>query len=289
MQVLVTGATGQLGLEIIEMLQSRQMHEYVGVGRNELDITSMSEVKRVISTIKPDVIIHLAAYTQVDMAEQNSQAAYAVNAYGTRNIAVLAQNIGAKLLYVSTDYVFNGEKGAAYDEFDSVSPISIYGKSKAAGEAFVRELCLRHFIVRTSWLYGQHGNNFVKKILALSNDKENISIVSDQIGSPTYTVDLCRFLLALIGTEKYGTYHMSNSGFCSWFEFAKAIIDLSGSTVNVHACQTDRQLYPAPRPIYSVLNHQGLILNGFEKPRMWQEALNEFINGEKIDKEAGLI
>lgn len=278
-KVLVTGATGQLGMELMGLLQSDTRYEYYGFGRKSLDVTDLVMVKRVFSDIKPHIIIHLAAYTAVDKAEKNPEEAFLVNGYGGRNVAVATQSIGSKLIYVSTDYVFNGDKHSPYNEFDFTSPTSIYGKSKLAGELFVRDLCLRYFIVRTSWLYGNHGMNFVKKILSLTKEKDELSVVSDQIGSPTYTSDLCEYLIELMETEKYGTYHISNTGHCSWYDFAKKINELSGSYVKLHACKTDPIVYPAPRPAYSVFEHQGLKLNGFTEPRRWEEALKEFMHG----------
>ncbi|MEK3887714.1 dTDP-4-dehydrorhamnose reductase [Bacillus sp. FSL K6-3431] len=282
-KVLITGATGQLGMELMELLQNERKYEYFGMGKKSLDVTNFVSVKQVVNDIKPGVILHLAAYTHVDASEQNPDQAYLINAYGTRNVAVAAQEINAKLIYVSTDYVFNGTTHSAYHELDTISPVSIYGKSKAAGEDFVRNLHLRHFIVRTSWLYGKHGTNFVKKILNVSEEKEEIFVVSDQIGSPTYSLDLCHFLLNLMNTEKYGTYHFSNSGHCSWYEFAQTIIQFSGMTVKVIANKTDKLAYPAPRPTYSVFEHQAIRLNGFKKPRMWREALKDFMD-DRIEK-----
>lgn len=276
MRILVTGANGQLGIDLVERLN--QQHDVFGLGRTELDVRRLDQCLSVTRSIKPDAIIHLAAYTAVDQAESEEDEAYSVNAYGSRNMAIAAQENGAKLCYVSTDYVFDGSASVPYKEYDNTNPLSVYGKSKRAGEFLTSSLCSQYFIVRTSWLYGKHGSNFVKTILRLSQEKEKIKVVHDQVGSPTYTVDLAKFLSDLICTSNYGIYHASNSGFCSWYEFAKEIIRIRGLDVHIEPCTTEEFPRPAPRPGYSVLDHSSIRINGFEELRHWAEALAEFLN-----------
>lgn len=279
MKILVTGANGQLGRDIVKIIDLT--HKVFGYGRKELDVRDIEQCREIFNQIKPNVIIHAAAYTAVDKAETDEDNAFAVNAFGSRNVAIAANEIGAKLCYISTDYVFDGTSDQPYKEYDHTNPQSIYGKSKHAGELLVQSLSKRYFIVRTSWVYGQHGNNFVKTMLKLGKEKAILKVVEDQIGSPTYTVDLCHFILELIGSEKYGIYHASNSGSCSWFEFAKAIFADSGYTTQVEPCTTDEFPRPAPRPRHSVMDHQSIRANNFTDLRPWREALAEFIESIK--------
>ncbi|WCN38100.1 dTDP-4-dehydrorhamnose reductase [Aneurinibacillus uraniidurans] len=276
-KVLVTGGNGQLGTDVALLLK-RHSYDVYAYGRDRLDITNQSQVQDVVRQIQPDVIIHTAAYTKVDQAETDSDMAYLVNAVGTRNIAVEAERYQAKLIYISTDYVFDGTADTPYSEFASVNPVSMYGKSKWAGEEFVRQLCSRFFIVRTSWVYGKHGHNFVKTMLRLAETRNELRVVHDQIGSPTYTVDLALFLLQLLQTEAYGTYHASNSGVCSWYEFACAIFEEAGlSHIQVHPIPTAEYPLPAPRPAYSVLDHMMIRLQNMSDLRHWREGLQSFL------------
>lgn len=276
MKVVVTGAKGQLGTDLVHLLADKG-YEVYGYGREELDITNFDQVKQIIGKVNPDVVIHAAAYTKVDLAESEPDQAFLINAYGTRNVVVASEAIGAKLVYISTDYVFYGTANEPYNEFAPTNPLSVYGKSKLAGEQFVRDLYSKFFIVRTSWVYGKHGNNFVKTMLKLAQERDELMVVHDQIGCPTYTVDLANCVLELIQTEKYGVYHVSNSGHCSWYEFAKAIFEEAGIKVKVNPCTTKDLPRPAPRPAYSVFDHMSLRLNGFNDIRHWRKALNEFI------------
>ena len=276
MKVVVTGAKGQLGTDLVHLLADKG-YEVYGYGREELDITNFDQVKQIIGKVNPDVVIHTAAYTKVDLAESEPDQAFLINAYGTRNVVVASEAVGAKIVYVSTDYVFDGTANVPYNEFAPTNPLSVYGKSKLAGEQFVRDLHSKFFIVRTSWVYGKHGNNFVKTMLKLAQERDELMVVDDQIGCPTYTVDLANCILELIQTEKYGIYHVSNSGHCSWHEFAKAIFEEAGIEVKVNPCTTKDFPRPAPRPAYSVFEHMALKLNGFSEMRNWREALKEFI------------
>ncbi|MGG4000406.1 dTDP-4-dehydrorhamnose reductase [Anoxybacillus kestanbolensis] len=276
MKVVVTGAKGQLGTDVVHLLADRG-YEVYGYGREELDITNFDQVKQVITEIRPDVVIHAAAYTKVDLAESEPDQAFLINAYGTRNVAVVSEAVGAKLVHISTDYVFDGMATTPYNEFAPTNPLSIYGKSKLAGEQFVRDLHSKFFIVRTSWVYGKHGNNFVKTMLKLAQERNELMVVHDQVGCPTYTVDLANCILELIQTEKYGVYHVSNSGHCSWYEFAKAIFEEAGIKVKVNPCTTKDFPRPAPRPAYSVFEHMALRLNRFKEMPHWRESLKNFV------------
>ncbi|TXK76904.1 dTDP-4-dehydrorhamnose reductase [Paenibacillus sp. N3.4] len=275
MKIAVTGANGQLGQDVVKLLGAK--HEVHGLGREQLDITNEIECLEVLKALKPDVIIHSAAYTAVDLAETEVDTAYRINADGTRNVAVAAEEIGAKLCYISTDYVFDGTTATAYKEDDSTNPQSVYGNSKRVGEQHVQALSSKYFIVRTSWVYGIHGANFVKTMLDLAATRDSLKVVSDQYGSPTYTVDLALFLEELIQTDFYGIYHASNSGVCSWYEFACAIFEESGVKINVDPCTTEEFPRPAPRPRNSAMEHGAIRANGLEDLRPWREGLKAFL------------
>lgn len=274
-RIIVTGANGQLGKQMVEEL-SPDLYEVYPFDKNGLDITNMSQVMYILKQIHPHVIIHCAAYTKVDAAEEEEDLAYLVNAIGTRNVAVVAQNLGAKFVYISTDYVFPGDKVNGYHEFHQPAPINIYGASKYAGEQFVKDLHNQYFIIRTSWLYGKYGNNFVKTMMRLGEEKESLSIVADQVGSPTYVKDLIAVIKKLIVTSLYGTYHVSNSGSCSWYELAKEIFSQSNKQVKVFSVSTEEFGAKAPRPKCSIFQHKMLQLNGFSKMPSWEEGLKRF-------------
>lgn len=275
-KVLVTDAHGQLGTELTLMLHSKG-YETFGLGHAELDITNLAQVRETFQALKPDVVCHTAAFTAVDKAESDREGAFLVNAYGTRNMAIAAEKIGAKLVYVSTDYVFNGEKEGSYSEFDMPCPLGIYGQSKYAGEQFVHDFHSRYFIVRTSWVYGKYGNNFVKTMLKLAETHNQISVVNDQRGCPTCTYDLAEKIIELFETENYGTYHISNSGSCTWYEFAKAIFEIKGINIQVNPCTTEEFPRPAKRPRNSLLEHLALQLNGFSDVNNWEKSLGHFL------------
>ncbi|MGZ0130765.1 dTDP-4-dehydrorhamnose reductase [Priestia megaterium] len=275
-KVLITGANGQLGKELVELFTAKGFEVY-GFGRDKMDITNQAQVQEVLSTLKPNIVIHSAAHTQVDLAESEPEQAFSINAYGTRNVAVAAEAVGAKLVYVSTDYVFDGTNDEPYNEFSPTSPLGVYGKSKLAGEQFVRDLHSKFFIVRTSWVYGKHGANFVKTMLKLGKERKELSVVADQRGCPTYTLDLANAILELVDTQKYGVYHVSNSGSCSWYEFAKEIFEISEMKVQVNPCTTADFPRPAARPANSVFEHMSIKLNSFSPIRPWKEALSSFL------------
>jgi len=282
MKVLVTGAAGQLGQDLVVLLQ-QQGHQVLGCDRQEMDITHLEQCVKIIGDFGPDAVIHCAAHTAVDAAESDIDGAYAINAAGTRNVALAAEKAAAKLIYISTDYVFDGQGSQPYHEYDNTDPQSIYGKSKRAGEILVQSLCSRYFIVRTSWVYGKYGSNFVKTMLKLGQEKPVLQVVNDQKGSPTYTVDLAHFLLELVQTEKYGIYHASNSGVCTWYEFTEAIFAEAGEilglsfTASLEPCDTSQFPRPAPRPRNSALEHLAIRTNGFEDLRHWREGLRDFL------------
>lgn len=282
MKVLVTGASGQLGRDVVLLLE-KEGHDILACDRDQMDITNQAQCNEVISSYHPEVIIHCALYTAVDAAETDTDGAYKVNAVGTRNVAVAAEKVGAKLIYISTDYVFDGQSTTPYQEYDDTNPRSVYGKSKRAGEWLVQSLCSKWFVVRTSWVYGLHGNNFVKTMLKLGQEKPKLQVVHDQKGSPTYTVDLALFLIELMGTEKYGIYHASNCGDCTWYEFTQAIFEEAQTVVGVsiqaelEPCTTEQFPRPAPRPVNSVMDHLSIRTNGLTDLRPWREGLRDFI------------
>ncbi|MCR8844854.1 dTDP-4-dehydrorhamnose reductase [Paenibacillus sp. SC116] len=278
MKVLVTGADGQLGQDVVQLFRNHG-HEVVACNRSKLDITKQSQCQQVIREEHPAAIIHCAAYTAVDQAETDVDRAYEVNAVGTRNVAVAAESIGAKLIYISTDYVFNGRGNQPYNEYDNTDPQGIYGKSKRAGEVLIQSLSSRFFIVRTSWVFGEQGANFVKTMMKLGVERDQLKVVHDQVGSPTYTVDLAQFLLQLVETEQYGIYHASNSGICSWYEFAEEIFKQCSISAELLPCTTEEFPRPAPRPQYSVMEPLSIRTNGFELLPHWKDALARYIAG----------
>lgn len=283
MKVLITGGKGQLGKDLESVFLSTGIHQVISLGHGEMDITKPALVHKLIGENRPDVVIHAAANTNVDGCELKPDKAYLVNALGSRNVAVAASNVEAKLVYVSTDYVFDGRSDKPYSEFDRANPINIYGKSKLAGEQYVTGQNNKYFIIRTSWLYGQHGHNFAKTILRLAAEKAELTVADDQIGSPTYTKDLAMFIADLTQTDLYGIYHASNRGSCSWFLFARTILTMAGlNNVKARPISTSELNRPAPRPAYSVLDNYCMRLEGFQELRPWEEALKEYLANSKV-------
>lgn len=277
MRILITGGKGQLGADLEKELAGPGGHEVISLGRDRLDVTRPEQVREAVEAARPEVIVHAAAYTHVDGCELDPDRAYLVNALGARNAAVAAAKVKAKLVYISTDYVFDGQKQTPYTEFDAPAPLSVYGKSKLAGEKCVAAFSGRFFIVRTAWLYGRGGTNFVKTMLKLAAAQPEVAVVNDQVGTPTFTEDLARFIGALIQTELYGIYHASNNGACSWFDFAQAVFKLAGlAPGRVKPISTAELNRPAPRPAYSVLDNYCLKLQGLPDLHPWEEALAEF-------------
>ncbi|WP_428909664.1 dTDP-4-dehydrorhamnose reductase [Niallia sp. Krafla_26] len=280
MLVLVTGVNGQLGYDVVKELEEKG-HQAQGTIRSDFDLTNEAEVRSYVQKVKPDAIIHCAAYTNVDQAETDRDNAYKVNALGTKFLAQTANEIQAKMVYVSTDYVFNGSATEPYEVYHPTKPLGVYGETKLAGEEFLISNLDAHYIVRTAWVYGSNGNNFVKTMLRLGEERGEVGVVHDQIGSPTYTVDLASFLVELIESDKFGIYHASNSGICSWYEFAVEIFKQSGLAVKVNPLTSDQFPRPATRPKYSVLSKNKLIEEGFTPLRNWKEALTAYLTEMK--------
>ncbi len=261
----------------MEVLSGR--HEVKGCGRKDWDITDLDMTLAKISEIKPDVLVNAAAYTDVDGCEINPDLAYRVNTLGAHNLALGCLKVDAAMLHISTDFVFDGSKGTPYLEFDPPNPLSVYGKSKYASEQWVSFALCRVFIVRTAWLYGWHGKNFVKTILRLAEEKQELKIVDDQVGSPTFSKDLAQKISELIETEAYGIYHVTNSGKCSWYQFAKEILEVSGKrNVKMLPIKSEELKRPAPRPAFSVLRNYCLEQRGFPLLRDYHKALREFFS-----------
>lgn len=282
MRILVTGAEGQLGNDVV-LIFLQAGHTVTACNRSFLDISNLENCYLRLREFKPDVVIHCAAYTAVDQAEQEVDAAYNINAVGTRNMVLASEMVNSKFCYISTDYVFDGMSNTPYHEYDNTNPQSIYGKSKRAGEVLVQSMASKYYIVRTSWLYGLHGNNFVKTMLRMGEKQKKLNVVNDQVGSPTYSVDLARFLLELVQTEKYGIYHASNTESCSWFEFAEAIFEELSIKLNkkycvqINPCTTEEFPRLAHRPRNSVLDHLSIRTNGLNDLRSWREGLQHFL------------
>lgn len=276
MKVLITGVTGQLGHDVALEL-SRRGVEYMGVGSKDMDLTDEASVQRVVSSYRPDAIIHCAAYTAVDKAEEEHELCHRVNVDGTLALAQAAEEIGAKLVYISTDYVFDGRGNLPFAVDDEKVPCNMYGLSKLFGEQAVFMVMKKYFIVRISWVFGKNGNNFVKTMLRLGKEREEISVVSDQWGSPTYTKDLAPLLCDMIETEKYGIYHATNEGVTNWAAFAIAIFKEAGLPCKV--CPINSKDYPtkATRPRNSRLSKKSLDEAGFQRLPIWQDALLRYL------------
>lgn len=270
--ILVVGAKGMLGRDLMDILGN----EARGVDVEDIDIRELSSVQKVLLTLKPRLVINAAAYTDVDGCESNQELAMEVNGEGVAHLALICKEIGAALVQISTDYVFDGSKGSPYQEDDPTGPLSVYGESKLAGEMNAR-FCPEHLIIRTQWLYGLHGKNFVETMLRLATEKKELAVVDDQIGSPTWTVDLCRAIKALVDSGCRGTYHVANGGFCSWNEFARAIFAEAGIQMTVNPMSTGDLGRPAPRPLYSTLDCGKLVRDAGFQPQPWREALKHYL------------
>ncbi len=276
MKVMVTGANGQLGYDVINELNERG-HEVTGVDVDDMDVVDEEAVRRVIIGAQPDAVIHCAAYTAVDAAEDNRERCLEVNVKGTGNIVNACREADAKLVFISTDYVFDGTKKEPWVETDEGNPLSVYGDSKFQAERLVRQGMEKHFIVRVSWLFGENGNNFVKTMLKIGAKGISPNVVADQTGSPTYTRDLCVLLADMVVTERYGVYHATNEGYCSWYDFAKAIYDLAGMEVDVSPVDTSQYPAKARRPLNSRLSKDKLEKAGFQRLPHWKDALGRFL------------
>lgn len=274
--VAVTGINGQLGYDVVRELKKRNI-PCIGTGRAELDITDKNAVSQFFEAFKPCAVIHCAAYNMVDKAESDAENCNAVNIYGTENIAAACKKINAKMMYFSSDYVFDGEKNSEYEINDKKNPLSVYGISKAAAEDIVVQNTDKFFILRISWAFGINGNNFVKNMLKLSESKKIINVVKDQIGSPTYVRDLAALICDMIVTEKYGIYHATNEGFCSWAEFAEKIFLLAKKDIVVNPIFSEDYPAAAKRPLNSRLSKQSLEKAGFLRLPSWEDALERYI------------
>lgn len=274
--ILVTGITGQLGYDVVRELE-RRGKEVLGTTRNEINLLTEEGTKNFILQKKPEAVIHCAAYTAVDKAETESELAITVNGLGTRRIAEACREVGAKMIYISTDYVFGGDGRTPYEISDEKSPINIYGTSKLLGENSVITVLKNYFVVRVSWVFGSNGKNFVKTMLKLAETHKKLRVVDDQVGSPTYTADLAPLLADMIQTEKYGIYHATNEGFCSWAEFAKEIFKQAGKDVEVEPIATIDYPTPAKRPFNSRLSKKSLDDAGFKRLPTWQSAVERYL------------
>ena len=277
MKVLVTGAKGQLGTDLMNELEKRGI-ESIGVDVQEMDITDREACMRVISESKADAVIHCAAYTAVDAAEDNVDLCRKINGEGTRNVALACQATGAKMMYISTDYVFDGQGTRPWEPDDNRSPLNVYGQTKYEGELAVEKLVEKFFTVRIAWVFGVAGKNFIKTMLRLGKERGAVSVVDDQVGSPTYTYDLARLLVDMIQTDYYGRYHATNEGFCSWYGFACEIFRQAGmDEVKVTPVSSDQFPVKAVRPANSRMSKAKLAENGFEPLPTWQDALGRFL------------
>ncbi len=276
MKVLVTGAKGQLGYDVMNELAKRG-YEGIGVDVQEMDITDAQAVDRVITESGVDKVIHCAAYTAVDAAEDNVDLCRKVNAQGTENIAKVCKKLDIPMLYLSTDYVFDGEGTRPWEPDDKRDPLNVYGQTKYEGELAIEENLDKYFIVRIAWVFGVNGKNFIKTMLKLAENHDTITVVNDQVGSPTYTYDLSRLLVDMIETDKYGRYHATNEGLCTWYEFAVEIFRQAGISVNVVPVTSEEFQAKAKRPHNSRLNKDKLDEMGFKRLPSWQDALSRYL------------
>jgi len=276
MKVLVTGYNGQLGYDVIKVLEARNI-PCKGVDIADFDLTDAEAVSSYLHSYNPTAVIHCAAYTAVDKAEDNKEISDAVNITGTENIARACKEIHAKMMYISTDYVFNGEGDQPFEVDSPKEPKSQYGLSKSLGEDKVKEYIAEYFIVRTAWVFGINGNNFVKTMIRLGKERDEITVVNDQFGSPTYTPDLSQLLCDMIATDRYGMYHATNEGYCSWYDFAIAIMKEAGLSTKVVPVTSDKYPSKAVRPKNSRLSKHSLDQAGFERLPEWQDALKRYV------------
>ncbi len=276
MKVLVTGRNGQLGHDLVNELTERGI-EVVGVDIEEMDITDEESVGRVIGEEAPDAVIHCAAYTAVDAAEDNVELCRRVNAGGTQNIADMCKKLDIPMVYISTDYVFDGEGTRPWEPEDECKPLNVYGQTKYEGELAVQNTLEKYFIVRIAWVFGLNGKNFVKTMLKLAESHDCLTVVNDQFGSPTYTYDLAKLLADMVLTDKYGVYHATNEGICTWYEFACEIFRQAKVKVEVKPVSAEEYKAKAKRPSNSRMNKDKLENNGFERLPSWQDALGRYL------------
>ncbi|MCC0641127.1 MULTISPECIES: dTDP-4-dehydrorhamnose reductase [unclassified Clostridioides] len=289
MKILITGSNGQLGRELVNQLESinqsikQVKYDILPTTRDDLDISNQANVDSFITYNKPDVIINCAAYTKVDACEDNIETSYKINSLGARNLAIASKKVNAKLVHISTDYVFNGISKYPYKEDNKTEPNSIYGKSKLMGEKFVEQFSHKYFILRTAWLYGD-GNNFVKTMIKFSKQNKEVNVVDDQFGSPTSTVDLAKVIINIMETENYGVYHATCEGECSWYDFAKKIFELKNIDIKVNPIKSKDFKSKTQRPQYSVLDNFMLKLIGLNSFRKWEESIEEYLKEYDISR-----
>ena len=274
--ILVTGSTGQLGSDVVKELLKRG-YSTLSPNRSELNLCSEDNIRNYISNSNCEAIVHCAAYTQVDKAEDEKDLCIKINATATKHIVKCAKILDIPMIYISTDYVFDGTKDGEYTENDETNPINIYGESKLAGEKYVQEILDKYYIVRTSWVFNINGKNFIETMLRLSKTNNQLSIVNDQIGSPTYTKDLSRLLVDMLETSKYGLYHATNEGYCSWYEFADTIFKLANINIDIKAINSNEYASRAKRPLNSKLSKDKLIEYGFKPLPHWEDALKDYL------------
>ena len=274
--ILVTGSTGQLGSDVVKELLKRG-YSTLSPNRSEFNLCSEDSIRNYILNSNCEAIVHCAAYTQVDKAEDEKDLCIKINATATKHIVKCAKILDIPMIYISTDYVFDGTKDGEYTENDETNPINIYGESKLAGEKYVQEILDKYYIVRTSWVFNINGKNFIETMLRLSKANNQLSIVNDQIGSPTYTKDLSRLLVDMLETSKYGLYHATNEGYCSWYEFANTIFKLANINIDIMAINSNEYASRAKRPLNSKLSKDKLIEYGFKPLPNWEDALKDYL------------
>ena len=276
MKVVVTGAAGQLGRELADVFSVPEV-ELVALTSADLDITDARTVMERLQAEQPALVLNAAAYTKVDACEEDPAPAWGVNTAGAWHLALVCREIGATLVHFSTDYVFDGTLSRPYTEFDPVAPRSMYGRTKEAGEQLIRDTLDRHYIVRTAWLHGRHGGNFLKTMLRVGRERDQVTVVNDQRGCPTFADDLARSIPSLVGTGAYGTYHRTGTGSCTWFDFARAAYERADIPVEVLPITTEEYGAPAPRPANSVLDNTKANLLGLDPLPRWEESLDRFL------------
>ena len=276
MKILVTGVKGQLGYDVVQEGEKRGL-EMFGTDVDSMDITDAGQVRKVMEAYKPDGVIHCAAYTAVDAAEEHQEICRKINVNGTRNIAEVCRDMDIPLMYFSTDYVFDGQGENFWKEDDERQPLNVYGQMKYEGELAVQELVQKYFILRISWVFGVNDSNFIKTMLRLGKERGAVGVVSDQMGSPTYTYDLAKLVLDMFQTDKYGVYHVTNDGICSWYEFACEIFKQAGMDVKVTPLTTAEYPAKAARPLNSRMSKDKLVNAGFQMLPSWQDALRRYL------------
>ena len=274
--ILVTGSTGQLGSDVVKELLKRG-YSTLSPNRSEFNLCSEDSIRNYILNSNCEAIVHCAAYTQVDKAEDEKDLCIKINATATKHIVKCAKILDIPMIYISTDNVFDGTKDGEYTENDETNPINIYGESKLAGEKYVQEILDKYYIVRTSWVFNINGKNFIETMLRLSKANNQLSIVNDQIGSPTYTKDISRLLVDMLETSKYGLYHATNEGYCSWYEFANTIFKLANINIDIKAINSNEYASRAKRPLNSKLSKDKLIEYGFKPLPHWEDALKDYL------------